>query len=242
MTRWTALLRDGDATCAIALNGAQVLRTARGADAQAARKTLDHDAAHVVHLGDGVPDALPALVLPTRGTGLPGLTQTSPADVIDAQVRLWLAGFLARNSGWDGVAWVIGPQVSHWVHLSAGEAVSCLSTLTPRLRMALEADMPPDDQAIADTLSRPEALAMQLRRAQITGQPGALSGHLLGAELAAARPWWLGQPVALIAPPALVSAHAAGLRAQGVPVSQADPDTLLPAGLAALAGPLGLTG
>ena len=49
----------------------------------------------------------------------------------------------------------------------------------------LGAVTPPDTEAVTDSLSRPERLAAHLRSAEVTGNSAALSGHLVGAELAA---------------------------------------------------------
>jgi len=60
---------------------------------------------------------------------------------------------------------------------------------------------------------------------------GQLLGTLIGAELAAARPYWLGQNLALIAEPLLQSPYAAVLEAQALPVTLADPDRMCLEGL-----------
>ncbi|MEQ9674208.1 MAG: 2-dehydro-3-deoxygalactonokinase, partial [Roseovarius indicus] len=65
-----------------------------------------------------------------------------------------------------------------------------------------------------------------------------LTGHLIGAELAAARAYWLGQQVAVIAPPP--APIAAALKAQSVPCETQTPDDLLAPGLAAIGKTLGL--
>ncbi len=186
----------------------------------------------VLRIGDGAPARLPATVLPETGRSLPGFTQESPPDAIGGWVRLWLAGFLTLHPGCDGVICAAEGEVRHWIHISAGEAVSAQSFLTPRLVKALGGAETPDPEALADSLSRPERLAAHLRAAEVAGRPGAISGHLLGAEFAAARAYWLGQQVVVIAaPPAPI---AAALEAQGVPCAIHDPDDLLAPGLAAV--------
>ena len=60
-----------------------------------------------------------------------------------------------------------------------------------------------------------------------------LSGLLLGMELAATKPYWLGQIVILIGAPALCDLYHASLRAQGVMVDTVDATTVTLAGLAA---------
>ena len=235
MSLWRLCGHDGSEGRALALDGARILHETRAATAGAALDALGASGP-VLRAGDGVATALPAALLPEHvGSGLPGLTQDSPPDCLDGWVRLLLIGL----EGHDGIACVMTPALAHWVHLSAGEAVSCLSFLTPRLATALgaaaEADAEADAQALADTLSRPERLAAHLRTAQVQGAPAALTGHLLGAELAAARPYWLGQSVALVGKAAATTTRAAALEAQGVPTSRHDPDSLLTKAVAALA-------
>ena len=189
----------------------------------------------VLRVGEGVAAPLPAPLLPERlGSGLPGFTQDSPPDCLDGWTRLLLIG-LADRTNRDGIACVTTPTLAHWVHLSAGEAVSCQSFLTPRLATALDAGDGADERALADTLSRPERLAAHLRAAEVQGAPASLTGHLLGAELAAARPYWLGQTITLVGSDPATAPRATALAAQGVPVARTDPDTLLSGAIAALA-------
>ena len=233
--------RDGTGVVAHAMHGSTLIRSAHGPDEASALAHLAFDATRTIHIGDGTPDALPCTILPERGTRLPAMTQTNPPDVIGAWVRIWVAGALAERPNWDGVICVTQGDVRHWIHVSAGEAVSCQSTLTPQLATALGGEMPPDPDAIADSLSRPERLAAHLRAAQVTGNSAAITGHLIGAELAAARPYWLGQQVILIAPDGDASGLTATLAGQGVPVTTLSNDRLVPAGLTALATALALT-
>jgi len=240
MSDWAVIGHDGQCHRAFALSGATLTHQGSGADEAAALAGLG-PTPQLYRIGEGLPDTLPCALLPGPGRGLAGLTQDNPADVIDGWTRLILLGFVARHPNWDGVACVLSDTLSHWVHLSADEAVSCQSFLTPTLISSLGGTTPPDSAAIADSLSRPERLAADLRRAQVTGIPAALSGHLLGVEIAAARPYWLGQNVALIAPDGTASGYAKALAAQGVPITQQDSETLLPDALAALAQVLGFT-
>ncbi|WP_294610847.1 2-dehydro-3-deoxygalactonokinase [uncultured Roseovarius sp.] len=240
MTDWAVIGHDGLQSRVFTMRGARILDQGCGADEAAALEGLG-PRSRLYRIGEGQPDALPCPLLPGSGRSLAGLTQDSPPDVIDGWVRFILLGFAEAHPNWDGVACVLSDQLSHWVHLSANEAVSCQSFLTPRLITALGGALPPDSAAISDSLSRPERLAAHLRSAQVTATPAALSGHLLGAELAAARPYWLGQSVALIAPAGAASGYAAALGAQGVPVEQHAPDALLPGALAALARALGFS-
>lgn len=227
---------------AIAMRGVELTGMATGTDITAAIARLDAVPPVVYRVGEGRPHRVPAMLWPGRADGLPGLIQHDPPDRIDGWVRLLLIGLMRLRPGWDGVAWVVGPELSHWVHLSADEAVSCQSFLTPRLRRTLGGGLPPCAGAVSDSLSRPERLAAHLRVAELRGDPLAISGHLLGAELAAARPFWLGQTVSLIASDGAGAGHAAALQGQGVPVTVFDAETLLPQACAAVAERIGQAG
>ncbi len=127
------------------------------------------------------------------------------------------------------------------MHLSAGEAVSMNSFLTPMLAANLGAPLgsnAPDAEALARSQSRPEALAAHLSSADLTGDGAAIAGHLLGAELSASKPYWLGQNLALIAPKEAASAYTAALAAQGLSVTLTDPDAMAQNGFLALRGQL----
>lgn len=237
MTRWIALIPESSGTAGYLLDGARLERPVSAQTEEAVRADLG-DAPRVVRLGDGPPDRLPAAVLPQRTSGLPALEQTSPPDIIAASVRLWIAGALASRPHWDGVICATQGDVTHWIHISADEAVSAQTVLTPRLVDALGGAASADTDALADTLSRPERLAAHLRQAEIKGDRAALTGHLLGAELAATRPYWLGQEVLVIS--ATPAPHMAALAAQGAPATALAPDDLVGPGLAALGGALGL--
>ena len=179
---------------------------------------------------------------------LPGLHQKNPQGLMqDSSAQI--AGFLALNPKWDGVICLPG-AVTHWVQVSAAEVVSFHSTLSTGLydilaeRLALPAHWSESAlaQAVADTISRPERLAARLAELQArqsetgkdstgTETAGLLWGYLLGAELAAARAYWLGQNLALIAPDTLAAPYMAALAAQGLPVTQARPDRMALQGL-----------
>lgn len=237
MTRWVALGRDRDGWHGFAMTGGTIATAMRGADAPG-----DWGDAPVVRIGEANPSPLPAPVLPTCGRALPGWGQHRPAEQIDAWLRLRIAGFLATRPGWDGVICAprtdTSPDTSHWVHISANEAISAQGFLTPRLIALLGGAAVACPEAMAETRARPERLAAHLRSAELARDGAALSGHLLGAELAAARPYWLGQQVALIAPAA--TPWLAALQALDTPCEPVDPETLLQPGLAALGRALGL--
>ena len=122
-------------------------------------------------------------------------------------------------------------EVTHWCQISAEEVVSFQSALTPELARALGAADHADLAALTDTMSRPERLALHLRSAELAESADAVAGHLLGAELAAMRPYWLGQQVIVIAQNSLYSE---ALSSQGVPVETLNPSDAARDGLMAL--------
>lgn len=200
-------------------------------------------------LGDGLTRA------PVTGSSLtvhivPGLSQDSPADVMRGE-ETQIAGFLALNPGWDGVLCLPGTHTK-WAEVSAGEVVSFRTCMTGDLFAAIVGhtvlrhstagdghDDAAFDVAVADSLSRPEAIAARLFSLRAEGllhglRPAAarsrLSGHLIGAELAATRTYWLGRQIAVIGAGGLAGLYVRALAAQGAPATQAD------AGRATLAG------
>lgn len=185
-------------------------------------------------------DPAALVTAPTRDPRLsvrvvPGLKQDCPADVMRGE-ETQIAGALALNPGFDGVLCLPGTH-SKWVHVSAGEVVSFQTFMTGEmfallsqgsvLRHGMAGDGWDDaafDAALSDALSRPERLGARLFsiRAEglLAGLPPAaararLSGLLIGTELAAAKPYWLGQPVAVIGSDALARAYGRALAAQG---------------------------
>lgn len=186
----------------------------------------------------GVMHVIPELV----GADAPGMRSGG------AETRA--AGFLAWQPQFDGVLCVVSDGATVWMQISAGEVVSLRSFVTMRMGAALApalgaspadatgADAPDATQiaeAASHTLSRPEALMTRLSDLP-SGAPGeaALLGALIGAELAAARPWWLGQSVALIAPEGVPGdAYAAALGAQGAAPARAEDARMARLGLGA---------
>ncbi|MES2914067.1 MAG: 2-dehydro-3-deoxygalactonokinase [Pseudomonadota bacterium] len=184
----------------------------------------------------------------------PGLKQTQPADVMRGE-ETQIAGALQLMPGYDGVLCLPGTH-SKWVHVSAGEVVSFQTFMTGEmfallseasvLRHGMQGggwDDAAFDAAVRDALSRPERLAARLfsLRAEglIAGLTAAaararLSGLLIGTELAAAKPYWLGQKVTLIGAEKLSSAYAAALAAQGVEATRLSATDCTLAGLASL--------
>lgn len=182
---------------------------------------------------------------------LPGLSQSAPADVMRGE-ETQIAGFLALNPGFDGVLCLPGTHCK-WAEVSAGEVVSFRTFMTGELFALLSGqsvlrhsiapcgwDEAAFDEALSDTMSRPEALAARLFTLRADGLLNALppevararlSGLLIGAEMAAAKPYWLGRNIAVIGASAVAQPYVSALRAQGLPVTEADADRMTLEGL-----------
>lgn len=182
---------------------------------------------------------------------IPGIKQTNPADVMRGE-ETQVSGFLARNPGWDGVICLPGTHTK-WVHISADEVVSFQTFMTGELfdtisrqtvlRHSIAADGW-DDGAFAEgldmSLSRPERLAARLFSLRANGllnnlsgdaARAQLSGLLIGAELAAAKPYWLGQHIAVIGDSGLSKRYVSALATQSVPATQVNASAITLAGL-----------
>lgn len=184
---------------------------------------------------------------------LAGVKSEKPADVMRGE-ETQIAGFLALNPGWDGVICLPGTHTK-WAHVSAGEIVSFQTFMTGEifnllgnhsvLRHSVGGTGWDDDafaEALNDSRSRPERLAASLfaLRAEdlLHNLPAAtararLSGLLIGAELIAARRYWLGQNVAIIGADATSKPYAAALAMEGVPATVANGTRMTQAGLTA---------
>ncbi|MBP7242463.1 2-dehydro-3-deoxygalactonokinase [Amaricoccus sp.] len=184
---------------------------------------------------------------------LPGLRQDGAWDVMRGE-ETQIAGLIADDPGFDGVACLPGTHTK-WAHVSAGEVVSFASFMTGELfalvstasvlrhSVATEGWSAPDfAEAVEETLARPERLAGRLFGIRAEGllaglaperARARLSGLLIGAELAAARPYWLGRDVVLVGAPALARAYREALALAGVAAREADAAAMTRAGLAA---------
>ena len=180
-----------------------------------------------------------------------GLKQSMPADVMRGE-ETQIAGFLALNPGWDGVICLPGTH-SKWVHISADEVVSFQTYLTGELfqilsdHSILRHGMAGWDEAgfadgLAQGLERPERLSSRLFSLRAEGllndlapatARARLSGMLIGAEVAAAKPYWLGQRVAVLGDSALADLYARALASFSVPVTRHDVADATLAGLSA---------
>lgn len=204
-----------------------------------------------------VPGASDAVRAPTTDQRLdvrilPGIRQTKPADVMRGE-ETQIAGFLSANPGYDGVICLPGTHTK-WVHISAAEVVSFQTFMTGELFALLSQNSMLrhsvngagwNDQAfeaaVSDAMSRPQGVAANLFNLRAEGlvnnmendtARARLSGLLIGMELAASRPYWLGQNVVMIGSPKISAPYIAALSAQGVAVGQTNADDMVLAGLA----------
>ena len=182
-----------------------------------------------------------------------GLKQADPADVMRGE-ETQIAGFLSMNKNWDGVICLPGTHTK-WAHISADEVVSFQTDMTGDLFAAISGntvlkhsvssddwDNDAFDGGVADAMARPERLAARLFSLRAEGllngmQNGMakarLSGLLIGAELAGAKPYWLGQQIAVIGAGGLCSLYVRALAAQSAPATQVKGDAITLAGLTA---------
>lgn len=185
---------------------------------------------------------------------VPGLSQDKPGDVMRGE-ETQIAGFLAGHPDFDGVICLPGTH-SKWARVSAAEVVGFRTAMTGELfallstqsvlrhGVAPEGEAPEAfDEAVAQALSRPERLATDLFAIRADGllhgmspatARGRISGLLIGAELAAMRPFWLGQRVVIIGAGQVSAAYARALAAQGVTAECLRGDDMALAGLAML--------
>lgn len=183
---------------------------------------------------------------------IPGIRQLDPADVMRGE-ETQIAGFLALNPNWDGVVCLPGTHTK-WVHVSANEVVSFQTFMTGEmfsllsknsvLRHSVGSDLDEDGfkRGLDEAMARPERLAARLFSLRAEGllsaqdpnaATGRLSGLLIGAELAGAKPYWLGQQVAVLGAGPLAKLYVDALALQSVPAIQVQADRATLAGLTA---------
>lgn len=182
---------------------------------------------------------------------VPGIKQTSPADVMRGE-ETQIAGLLAHDPEFDGVACLPGTHTK-WARISAGEVVSFSTYLTGELFSLLSSksvlrhsvaktgwDAGAFKAAIDDAITKPSAIAARLfslrAEALISSLSpetarACLSGYLIGLELGAARPYWLGQKVVIIGEEKISDAYRAALSTQGCPSEIYDTTLMTIAGL-----------
>ena len=184
---------------------------------------------------------------------LPGLKQLKHPDVMRGE-ETQIAGFLSANKDFDGVLCLPGTHTK-WVHISAGEVVSFQTFMTGEmfqmlcehsvLRHSIGSGGWDDDafnMAISDAISNPATVAsklFQLRASDLLegATPAAnrarMSGLLIGMELAASKPYWLGQKIALVGAPKLNDLYEKALASQGLTLTKHTGDEMTLKGLVA---------
>jgi 2-dehydro-3-deoxygalactonokinase len=182
-----------------------------------------------------------------------GLRQATPSDVMRGE-ETQIAGFLSLNRDWDGVICLPGTHTK-WVQVSAGEVVSFQTYMTGELfallsensvlRHSVQGDGWDDstfDQTVEILISRPEKLAARLfsiraddllENTPVATSRARLSAVLIGAELAAARPYWLGTNIAIIGATRQAQVYNRALRTQGASATVANAERMTLAGLTA---------
>ncbi|WP_265500920.1 2-dehydro-3-deoxygalactonokinase [Paracoccus beibuensis] len=182
-----------------------------------------------------------------------GVSQAGPADVMRGE-ETQVAGLLSLSPEFDGIVCLPGTHTK-WVRVSAGEICNFKSLMTGELfgliagqsvlrhTVATEGSNPQVFlAAVSDAMARPErgfGGLFQLRAEALLGDldpieaRARLSGTLIGWELAAAKPWWLGCDVTVIGAPSLSALYAEALGAQGVPAARMAVEDATLAGLAA---------
>lgn len=186
------------------------------------------------------PRPVPCLAMPehfsaTSPLYFPALSQEEPRHVT-LGMEATIAGFVAQTPKFDGVLCLPGARMTVWAHISAEEVVSFRSVATGLMMTGLaqqsgyEAFLSGealDDtvftDAVSDAMSRPEQFSYRIASLEAEAYLGTLLpararatalGLLIGAELAATRPYWLGQPIALIGDADLCATYGLALNAQ----------------------------
>lgn len=184
---------------------------------------------------------------------LPGMRQDSPTDVMRGEETQML-GLVTREPRFDGIVCLPGTH-SKWILMSAGEVVSFATFMTGELfallagasvlRYTVGDDGWSEEHfvaAVEEAISFPELIARKLfgiRAEALLNDLGPaesrsrLSGLLIGAELAGARPYWLGRDMVLVGDDRLVSVYERALGICGVKPRRHDATELTLAGLAA---------
>lgn len=187
---------------------------------------------------------------------LPGINQVDPPAVMRSE-ETQVAGYLAGNPDFDGVVCLPGTHTK-WVHVSAGEIVSFMSTMTGELfallsknsilRRTIAAEghdqsafLEGVEASFRDPGKLSNALISLRAMSYLAGLDpvearSRLSGLLVGADLTASRAYWLGRDVAVVGDEPIASHVATALEAQGVAVHKVDGKAMALAGLIAAHG------
>ncbi len=183
---------------------------------------------------------------------IPGIKQMTPPDVMRGE-ETQIAGFIANNPKFDGVLCLPRTQTK-WVRISAEEVVSFETYITGEMLALLSHqsvlqhvigehwDQDAFQDAVAEAMSKPEKIAARLFTLHAGGlvadlspdtARARLSGLLIGCEIAASRPYWLGQDVVLLGGGALCAPYQGELTSQGAMVRLAEGGDTALVGLAA---------
>lgn len=182
---------------------------------------------------------------------LPGIKQVDPADVMRGE-ETQIAGVTARHPDFDGVICLPGTHTK-WARISAGEVCHFRTAMTGELHSLLTTQSvlrhsittewydATFTDAVDELMSRPERIASSLfsiRAGGLVGKeytsPAArLSGILIGAELAAMKPYWLGQDVAIVGSAKLSRLYGKALALTGLEARVLDATDMTLAGLSA---------
>ena len=173
---------------------------------------------------------------------LGGLKQNNPADVMrgeETQIR----GFLSNFSNFDGIICLPGTHTK-WVQVSAGEVISFRTFMSGELfalmskYSVLKHSVNSDgwnyqefNSAVSESISNPQKLFSDffklraddlLKKVEKSVLRSKLSGHIIGTELAGAKPYWLGQNIVILAKSDLSKVYKAALEGQGVFAQEVD--------------------
>jgi 2-dehydro-3-deoxygalactonokinase len=181
---------------------------------------------------------------------IPGLSQLDPADVMRGE-ETQIAGFLSSEPDFEGVLALPGTH-NKWVTLRGGRVTGFRTVMTGEVfallsgQSVLRHGMGQGwcDTAYADgvtaAIGRPADLPLALFALRAEGllkglSPDAararLSGLLIGAELAATRPMWQDEPIALLGAGRLSQLYATALDLVGAKARVTDGAALTLAGL-----------
>ena len=173
---------------------------------------------------------------------LGGLRQDNPADVMrgeETQIR----GFLSIFSNFDGIICLPGTH-SKWVHVSAGEVISFRTFMSGELfdllskysvlNHSVKSDGWNDKEfrsAVSESISNPQKIFSDffklradhlLKQVEQSELRSKLSGYIIGAELAGAKPYWLGQNVVILGNDNLSKIYKTALEGQGIFAQEID--------------------
>jgi hypothetical protein len=149
-----------------------------------------------------------------------------------------LGAFVADHAKWDGIVIFAGP-VTTWAHVSAGELISFRSSLAVKIAVDVMRDRGLDtadqlgdafNDAVSSGLSNPKSVFSKLS-ASVDAET--LLGHVLGADLAGFRSYWLGQDIVILGDGAAAHWIEAALQSQFAMVRR-DPQDYLARGARAV--------